>query len=113
MRKEKTAFDELFLVIKNSDSLIIISGCSHRGITNIIQTVNDYFKLPVEMVLGGFHLKEESVETVNKMVNELKKFNINKIGVSHCTGIDKYSILKNKFGDKVFYNYTGNIININ
>ena len=105
--------DEQFLVIKNCNSLIIISGCSHRGITNIIQTASDHFNLPVEMILGGFHLKGEKEETVNKIVNKLKKFNIKKIGVSHCTGIDKYSILKNKFGDKVFYNYTGNIININ
>lgn len=104
--------DEQFLVIKNNDFLTIISGCSHNGITNIIQTTIDYFNLPVEMVLGGFHLKDEKEETIVKIAEKLNEFNIKKIGVSHCTGIDKFSILKNTLGNIIFYNYTGKNIEI-
>ena len=104
--------DEQFLVIKNKDSLIIISGCSHNGITNIIQTAIDYFKMPVELVLGGFHFKNENENKIIHSIDVLNKFNIKQIGVSHCTGIEQYFLLKNKLNASIFYNYTGNILNL-
>lgn len=103
--------DEQFLVVKKSNSLIIITGCSHRGVTNIIKAAVDYFNLEVEMLIGGFHFRSKNDEYVEKIIDNLKKFNIQNIGVSHCTGVDKYCLMKKRFGEKVFYNYTGKIIN--
>ena len=30
-----------------------------------------------------------------------------RLGVCHCTGIDKYALFRQQFNDRVFYNYTG------
>ncbi|MBN2547095.1 MAG: MBL fold metallo-hydrolase [Spirochaetes bacterium] len=104
--------DEQFLLIKKEDRLIIISGCSHRGITNIIKTAIDQFDLPVELVIGGFHLKGEDDEKVIKIIDEMNNFNIKEIAVSHCTGVEKYVLLNKYFKGKSFYNFTGNTIDI-
>ena len=44
--------DELFLSIVNGGKLSVISSCSHRGITNIMQEATRCFPLPVDMIAG-------------------------------------------------------------
>lgn len=104
--------DEQFLVINNKGSLTIISGCSHRGISNIIRTVSDKFNLTIDYVIGGFHLKNETEQKVRTIINLLKDFNIKNIGVSHCTGVEYLQLIKDLATANVFYNYTGNVINL-
>lgn len=108
---EDNFLDEQFLVIKNGEKINIVSGCSHRGITNIIKTALAVFNLPIDYALGGYHLSGEDERATDKVIDALKEFEIERIGVSHCTGVDKYLSLKNKIAKSdVFYNWTGNTI---
>lgn len=108
---EDNFFDEQFLVIKNGDKINVVSGCSHRGITNIVKTALAEFNLPVDYALGGYHLIDEDETTTSFVIEELNSLDLNHIGVSHCTGIDKYLLLKNKIAQSdVFYNWVGNTI---
>ncbi|MEJ5284860.1 MAG: MBL fold metallo-hydrolase [Brevinematia bacterium] len=102
--------DELFLVIKKDGKINIISGCSHRGITNIILSAKKEFENPINLVLGGFHTKGWNKERMEKLINNLQNFEINSIGCCHCTGIENYALIKEVFKEKAFYNSTGNII---
>ncbi|HQJ05764.1 MAG TPA: MBL fold metallo-hydrolase [Spirochaetota bacterium] len=110
---EDNFLDEQFLVIKNGGKINIVSGCSHRGITNIVKTAGAEFNLPIDYALGGYHLSGEDDATTDKVIDALKEFDITHIGASHCTGIDKYLSLKNKIvKSNVFYNWTGNTIQL-
>lgn len=103
--------DELYVILLFDSKLNIITSCSHRGITNICQSAIDYFQQPVNMVLGGFHIKESSAKQIDFIINYFNLIHPNYIGTCHCTGIDKFAILKNKCTAKVFYNFTGNELN--
>lgn len=104
--------DELFLVIKQNEQINIITACSHRGITNICKTATGYFKLPVNLILGGFHMKECTSVQYVEITNYLKILNPKSVGVCHCTGIDKYAELRNDCDTAVFYNFTGSEFNM-
>lgn len=104
--------DEISLIILKDDRMNIISGCSHRGIANIIEQAKERVNKPINLLLGGFHTKDWDNEKMQKLINKLKEYEIDKIGCCHCTGLDKYSMLKQAFGDKVFYNSTGNITDL-
>jgi 7,8-dihydropterin-6-yl-methyl-4-(beta-D-ribofuranosyl)aminobenzene 5'-phosphate synthase len=104
--------DELFLVIKQNNQINIITACSHRGITNICQTATDYFKFPVNLILGGFHMKESTTNQYVEITYYLRLLQPQRIGVCHCTGIDKYAELRNDCDTNVFYNFTGTEITI-
>ena len=54
--------DELFIVIKQNEQLNIVTACAHRGITNICTTATEHFKLPIGLILGGFHMKDCTIE---------------------------------------------------
>jgi 7,8-dihydropterin-6-yl-methyl-4-(beta-D-ribofuranosyl)aminobenzene 5'-phosphate synthase len=104
--------DEQFLVLKKGNEISILTACSHRGITNICNTAVEYFKLPVNIVLGGFHIKDCPENQYQFIVDCLKGLSPKYIGVSHCTGVDKFARMVNDFPAKVFYNQTGNEITI-
>ncbi len=102
--------DEQFIVFVNNNKMNIISGCSHRGISNIIQSAVEIFQLPINFVLGGFHLKDADNDLTCRLIHELLKYDIERIGVCHCTGIEKYPEIKEVFKNKAFYSFTGNVI---
>lgn len=105
--------DELFLVFKENEKLNIITGCSHRGITNIIKTAMDFFQAKnVFSVVGGFHFKNIDSNKLAKITKDLKNLNPNNLVVSHCSGIENYSYLKEKLKNtNVSFSYVGKIIN--
>ena len=103
-------YDEQFLVINHNDRLILISGCSHRGISNIVRNAINKYKLPIDYLIGGFHLMNENQIKVEKTINLLNGLNIKNIGVSHCSGIESLALIKSLIKTNLFYNYTGNII---
>ena len=110
--EEDTFTDELFLTIVSSGKISIISSCSHRGISNMINEAVRTFLLPVDLILGGFHLKNSTQEQYDEVVAYLRELKPERLGVSHCTGIEKFCELKKDLSFPVFYNMTGNRITI-
>lgn len=103
--------DKLFVAIKRNNSLSVLSSCSHLGITNIVETACNTFKLPLNIIVGGFHIKDCGAEHYAMIFDYLNRVAPRKIGVCHCTGIEKYEELKEKCNADVFYNSTGYQIN--
>jgi 7,8-dihydropterin-6-yl-methyl-4-(beta-D-ribofuranosyl)aminobenzene 5'-phosphate synthase len=99
---------EVVLVIRNNNTLVIFSGCSHGEILNIIGAVTRTFpNMYVRAVIGGFHLTGADQYIVEQIGKEMLKSPIMKIYTCHCTGKENYGILKNILGVKVEYVSTG------
>ncbi|NEW85236.1 MAG: MBL fold metallo-hydrolase [Mariniphaga sp.] len=56
-------------------------------------TASQHFKLPVSLVLGGFHMKECSDEQYDQILHYFQLFKPESIGVCHCTGVEKFAEL--------------------
>lgn len=81
-----TLLKEQSLVIDTPKGLVVITGCAHPGIVNIVKFAKDYLKKDVYLVLGGFHLMSYNENQVKEIIRELKALKIKKIAPSHCTG---------------------------
>jgi Metal-dependent hydrolases of the beta-lactamase superfamily II len=112
---------ELALVIENDGKLVVITGCSHNGVENMIQAVLELFpNKPIQAVIGGFHLMNflfkgrpgESRENVRGIAQRLEDYGIGKVYTCHCTGLPAYYILKDAIGDRLGYFETGMQIEI-
>ena len=76
-----TWIKEQSLIINSDKGLILITGCSHPGIVNIIKTAKEeLINKNVYLVMGGFH--HPSIE----VVKEFKELGVEKVAPSHCTG---------------------------
>ena len=106
---------EQYLVITDGDKQIMITGCSHNGIVNIIEKYTEINKGSMDKlacVLGGFHLfnpitrKYENDELISDMAEYLRGLNV-KFYTCHCTGQKAYKILKGSMVGQIDYLSTG------
>ncbi|MBU3213774.1 MBL fold metallo-hydrolase [Clostridium estertheticum] len=104
--------DEKVLVLKHKKGLIVIVGCSHVGIVNILETIIERTGMTIYGIVGGTHLVEASEKRLKNTISYFKEKDISLLAMSHCTG--KYAIekIKHEFKDKYTYNNTGNVIKI-
>lgn len=99
--------EELVLGVDTEKGYIIICGCSHIGICNIVENIKERTGKKIYGIIGGLHLSKASDERIEKVLNYFKENNIEFLGTSHCTGKKVCDILKNENEDFV-YNSTGN-----
>ncbi len=93
--------DELFIAITKSNKLSIISSCSHRGISNIVREAIREFKMPVYLILGGFHLSKCKEEQMDAVISYFKEINPQYLGISHCTELKNTPNLQLNFRGKL------------
>lgn len=81
--------EDMSLVIRTKDGLVLISGCGHSGIINTIKHVRDNLQQePVYAAIGGFHLFANADDQLKWTSSELKKAGIRYFMGAHCTGIE-------------------------
>ena len=86
IRKVDEYSDEQILVIKSGKGLVVILGCSHPGVVNILEKVKTVFKEPIHAVIGGTHLVEAGEQRIENTTAWLMKENIPNIMFCHCSG---------------------------
>lgn len=119
--KPDTFDHELLMVIKESDGLIVFTGCAHNGVLNMIETAIEHFpETRIKAVVGGFHLvglplfnsiggTRKDIEAIGQ---KLLTYPIDKLYTGHCTGMKAYGILKGVLGERLEYFPTGRSVNI-
>lgn len=103
--------DEVCLVIEDGKGLIVIAGCSHPGILNMIESVKARFGKPVYAVFGGSHLVEADEARLVETMKILGDMGIMTAGFNHCTGDVAQARLAQCAGDtKYLHLKTGDCI---
>lgn len=98
--------DEILLAIEVSRGLVVLLGCSHPGMRNMLDAVKERLKRPICAVLGGTHLVESHGESLMRSLEYLGSSGIEKVGVSHCTGKEAMARLRDMHAG-FFHNVTG------
>lgn len=92
--KNDDVLDDSGMVINTEKGIIVIAGCSHSGICNIVEHAKKVTNNSnVLVVIGGFHLRQID-ENTNKVINYIKE-NVKEIILAHCTSDE----VCNKFTD--------------
>jgi 7,8-dihydropterin-6-yl-methyl-4-(beta-D-ribofuranosyl)aminobenzene 5'-phosphate synthase len=105
--------DDQSLYIRTDLGLIIILGCGHRGMINIIRHARKLMDTArVYMVIGGTHLGPASQAQVDKTIRALQEMDVAWLGVSHCTGLPVAARLANEFAGRFFFNSAGTVIHV-
>lgn len=89
---------EQSLIVNSKYGLILISGCAHPGISNIIEKNITIFKKPTLFVFGGFHLKSASNEKINEVLRKFVFYGVKAVGGSHCTAARALQLFKATYG---------------
>lgn len=86
--------DDSALVYKTADGLIIITGCSHSGIINIINYAKKVIGInKIFAIFGGFHLVNKTDDEIEAIADFLQNENIKYLYPCHCCNLNSKIIL--------------------
>jgi 7,8-dihydropterin-6-yl-methyl-4-(beta-D-ribofuranosyl)aminobenzene 5'-phosphate synthase len=87
------------LVLNTSRGLVVLTGCGHAGIINILTYAKQRFpNQPVYGLVGGLHLLAASDEQLNWTGDKLTEFRVANLLGAHCTGIEAVYRLREHAG---------------
>ena len=93
------------------EQLLVYSGCSHKGVINVLNDIKAKTQKQINLLIGGFHLLDDNYETEEEITDIAKYITENYpdtyLLTGHCTGSKAYSILKKTLTNRLNYFYTG------
>jgi 7,8-dihydropterin-6-yl-methyl-4-(beta-D-ribofuranosyl)aminobenzene 5'-phosphate synthase len=105
--------DDQSLILNTPKGIVLVLGCAHSGMINIIHHVMDKTgKEQFHAILGGTHLDFLAPEQMEESIKALKQMKVEKIGVSHCTGMKAASRLQQEFENRFFHGCVGSVLEI-
>ena len=105
-------FREQALVIKTPDGGVLVTGCGHPGVVEMVTVAREQLNIPVHAVIGGLHLLNYPDAQVEAIAERLKDLGIKQICATHCTGDRAIAVFKQAFGDGYIPGGVGTRINI-
>jgi len=108
-----SAIPEQSLAIRTTKGVVVITGCAHPGIVNILEKAKKSF--PDELIylaMGGFHLHNQSKSEITKKINTIVKMEILNVGPCHCSGDDARKMFNEVYRDNYIEIGTGKLIEI-
>ncbi len=109
---------EMCLVINEHGNHVLLSGCAHHGILNILDRYREIFENDPDAVVSGFHMmrrdgySDEDIRVILKTAAELASYSRTKFYTCHCTGEAPYEVMKNTMRSRLSYLHTGDSIRI-
>lgn len=103
---------EQSLLIREGENEVLLAGCAHCGIVNIVNRANRDLGEPVTHVIGGFHIwKDKSPELVRDIAQRLKGHDI-RYYTCHCTGQKNFALLQEEMKEQIQYVPVGTVLKI-
>lgn len=103
---------EQCLVVTGEDGQILLSGCAHNGILNILDRYHEIFHGYPDRVISGFHLarkaaySQEDLLGIQEIARRLLKTGA-LYDTGHCTGMEAFAVMKEIMGDRLEYIHSG------
>ena len=102
---------EQSLICRSPSGLVVVTGCAHPGILNILgraKVIDEH----IFLALGGFHLRSESPSSLEKTVGEFRTLGVTRVCPCHCTGDQARAFFKNAYRDHCILGGVGTRIEI-
>ncbi|RJR20307.1 MAG: MBL fold metallo-hydrolase [Desulfobacteraceae bacterium] len=103
--------DDASLLIETAGHPVLLLGCAHAGVLNILGYIrNELGVKRLKAVLGGTHLMFYGQESLAEVMDQFDDFNVEIVGVSHCTGMKATLELAGRFGSRFFVASVGSVL---
>lgn len=102
---------EQCLVIEQEGKRILLSGCAHNGILNILDRYREIYGNEPDVVISGFHMMQKEYtesdwETIRATARELCNYPTI-FYTGHCTGTEAYDVMKEIMGEQLHPIHSG------
>jgi 7,8-dihydropterin-6-yl-methyl-4-(beta-D-ribofuranosyl)aminobenzene 5'-phosphate synthase len=100
--------DDYSLILKSPKGLVIVLGCAHAGLINILDhAIGQTGENRIHAILGGTHLGFCPESQSDLTIDALKKYQVEVLAMSHCTGQRPIARLAAEFGKGFAFGHVG------
>ncbi|MEK6234550.1 MAG: MBL fold metallo-hydrolase [Planctomycetales bacterium] len=104
---------EQSLVIETSRGLVMLVGCSHPGVVNLVETAEKQRgKDSVRLLMGGLHLLRKNPREIKTVVNRLKELKVTTVAPAHCSGDEAKRLFQIGYGKQFHTAGVGRLISL-
>lgn len=107
-----TWIKEQSLIVKTTKGLVVITGCAHPGIVEILEEVKKITNENIYLVLGGFHLAGTSDSKLKEIIKSFRELEIKKVAPCHCSGDRTRELFKEEYKEDFISNGVGKVVEI-
>ncbi len=98
------------LAMDTDSGLVVVTGCSHPHIEDILAIMKDGLGREIFAVFGGFHLLDLPYSDVMEIIQKFKRLGVHKCGAGHCTGDNAISWFRQAYGNDFIPTGVGQVL---
>jgi 7,8-dihydropterin-6-yl-methyl-4-(beta-D-ribofuranosyl)aminobenzene 5'-phosphate synthase len=103
---ELEGLPEISLALNTEKGIVLITGCSHSKVEEIVAATKSFTHKDIELVEGGFHLFPYDRKYITSLAKQLRdELGVRRVAPAHCTGNLAFKILRDFYGPN--YSYAG------
>jgi 7,8-dihydropterin-6-yl-methyl-4-(beta-D-ribofuranosyl)aminobenzene 5'-phosphate synthase len=81
--------EDMSLIIDTDAGLVVLTGCGHAGVINIVEQARSVVRpARIHALIGGLHLFNASEDTLKWTADKLRDFGVDNFLGAHCTGVE-------------------------
>jgi 7,8-dihydropterin-6-yl-methyl-4-(beta-D-ribofuranosyl)aminobenzene 5'-phosphate synthase len=103
---------EQSLVIDTDYGSVVLTGCAHPGIVEIIKRIHRIGQSDIALLMGGFHLRDSAQGEVRRIIRHLRRMWVLRVAPSHCTGDDAIATFRREYGPDFLETGVGSTITV-
>lgn len=108
-----TGLPELSLSLTADKGEVLLVGCSHSSVQNIVTDALEFVGNPVHLVYGGYHMLPYGPQEIKAVAAHLKgKLGVSQIAPAHCTGHLAFKLLQDEFGEDYLFAGLGETLSL-
>jgi 7,8-dihydropterin-6-yl-methyl-4-(beta-D-ribofuranosyl)aminobenzene 5'-phosphate synthase len=107
-----TRTKEQSLVVRTQAGLIVLVGCGHPGIVEIVTAAKHLCKDDLLLVIGGFHLEWATKGRLEKVTSAFRSLGLRYVGPGHCSTDKTKTLLRERFGQNYIEISAGKTIRV-
>jgi 7,8-dihydropterin-6-yl-methyl-4-(beta-D-ribofuranosyl)aminobenzene 5'-phosphate synthase len=101
---------EQSLVMETSKGLVVITGCAHPGVVDIVRRAKELTNGEVYLVVGGFHLNGASEARIAGIIEDFRDMGVQKVAPCHCSGDVARRLFEQAYGEDFILLGVGGIL---
>ena len=103
---------EQALVVETGDGLVVVTGCAHPGVVEMVRRAKESVGGKVYLVMGGFHLGGTSQRRVKAIIADFRQLGVQRVAPCHCTGDRAIRVFAEEYGGDFIKNGVGMVLDI-
>jgi 7,8-dihydropterin-6-yl-methyl-4-(beta-D-ribofuranosyl)aminobenzene 5'-phosphate synthase len=103
---------EQSLALKTDQGLVVVTGCAHPGIVEVVRQAKALSGDEVCLVLGGFHLGGKSQREIEAIISQFRRLGVRKVAPCHCTGEQAIGMFRQEYGEDFIQAGAGKVIRV-